>query len=1312
MDRMRQMVRAFFAASLFTAVILTALSMYSQSVSAASNWRMGAGPGNPTALGFDPFGIDVDPVNHHIFVADVANSTVRIFDLDGNATPMTLTATDGFTELLAVTFDGLGHIYVTDKRYLYRFDVTFSSGAYTFTNMIKWDGSSTPPSVGGLNYPQGIAIYGNDLYVADTNSNRVLKFDASTFHSTSSPVVWSGDLDPDPAVDATLDKPLGIAADSSGVYIGNSSSTGKIMKLKTGGGTLIKTAYFPRGFRLHSDGNLYVAMYGNSGSLVTRFDSSLNESSVYFTGNSNAIAPTHIGFDQTGAMYLATYAQMAPYNNVYDTIWKLSLGSPDNRLSGLTASGITLSPSPFSPNTQDYTASVASNVTSTTVTPVVSDSTAIVTVKGVSVTSGSASSPITLSKGENTIPVVVTAFNGASRTYTIKVNRAPNTDATLSGLTVSPGALNQTFAGNTLAYTANVANSVTSIDVTPTVNNSSATLKVNNATATSGSASTVSSLAVGPNTITISVTAEDGTTSNEYTIIVTRAPSSVATLGSLTVNPGALNETFASGTLSYTATVTNSVTEISVTPTVSDSTSTLTVNGAPSVSGSVYGPVPLAVGMNTITVVVPARDGSTTKSYSILVTRAPSSVATLGSLTISPGALNETFASGTLSYTANVANTVAEISVTPTVSDSTATLTVNGASSVSGSVYGPVPLAVGANTITIVITAQDGSTTKSYSILVTRAPSSVAALSSLTVSPGVLNETFASGTLSYTSNVANSVDSISVTPTVSDSTATLTVNGASSVSGSVYGPIPLAVGANTITVVVTAQDGSTTTPYSIIVTRAPSSVATLDSLTVSPGALNETFASGTLSYTANVANSVAEIGVTPTVSDSTATLTVNGTLSVSGTVYGPIPLAVGANTIKVVVTSQDGSTTTPYSIVVTRAPSSVATLGALTISHGKLNEPFTSETFVYTVTVEDYVSSISLTPIVAESHATLTINGILAATGSASGPIALNAGSNTVTVTVTAQDGITQRSYRLDILRKTINESSEPAAVDAADLSSLSLLADEKTITLSPAFKKDIRSYAAETTAKKVHLTAKTLYMDAQVSLQGNKLQDGVTLELLPGNNTIVLQVTHPNGLSQTYTITIHRSTAEQLPVQPSGLNDIAGNWAEAEIRKAVAEGWVAGYPDGSFHPEREVTRAEFVQLLARSLGWKEPEARNMPDYTDIHDIGLWARPAISMAVQQGIINGYEDGSFRPARPLTRAEMTTLIIRTLGMPVETDQSTLFVDNSSIPSWSLPYIAEAAKRGLVNGLENNRFEPNGIATRAEAVVILTRLLNRK
>ncbi|MBO9599953.1 MAG: cadherin-like beta sandwich domain-containing protein, partial [Cohnella sp.] len=458
------------------------------------------------------------------------------------------------------------------------------------------------------------------LYVADTNHDRVLKFDAASFSSTSTPAEWSGDLDPDPARDATIVKPLGLVADSSGVYIGNhSSSVGKMIKIKPDGSTIIRNVYYPGGFALHADGHLYVATVAGGG-YVNRYDSNLNPVSAYFTGNPTGVSPTQVAFDSTGALYVSIYAQSAPYDGVYDTIWKQSIGSGDNKLTGLTASGMTLTPTPFSPDTSEYTASVASSVYETTVTPVASDSAAAITVNSVGVASGGSSPSIALSKGDNTVSVVVTAVNGAARTYAIKINRALSADATLSGLAISPGALNETFNPGTLSYSANVANNVTSIGVTPNLSDDQASVEVNHTAATSGSASTVSSLAVGPNTVIVSVTAEDGVTSVDYTIVVTRAtPSPNADLSGLSLSNGTLSPAFSSGTTNYAASVGNEVDRLSVSPILADAGATATVNGAALASGAVE--VNLNEGSNPITILVTAQDGST-KTYAVTVTRA------------------------------------------------------------------------------------------------------------------------------------------------------------------------------------------------------------------------------------------------------------------------------------------------------------------------------------------------------------------------------------------------------------------------------------------------------------------------------------------------------------------------------------------------------------------------------------------------------------------------------------------------------------------------------------------------------------------
>ncbi|WP_169447644.1 cadherin-like beta sandwich domain-containing protein, partial [Paenibacillus daejeonensis] len=415
-----------------------------------------------------------------------------------------------------------------------------------------------------------------------------------------------------------------------------------------------------------------------------------------------------------------------------------------------------------------------------------------------------------------------------AKDYAADYGHTFNAFADLTSLTLSAGSLDPAFASDTEEYTASVANSVNTIEVTPTTAVGTSTVTVNGDTVTSGNASDPIALNVGANTITLVVTPQNGSTKT-YTVEVTRAASSNANLSDLTLSAGSLDPVFASGTEEYTASVANSVNEIEVTPTVDAGTSTVTVNGGTVTTGSASDPIALNVGANTITVEVTAQDNST-KTYTIEVTRAASSNANLSDLTLSAGSLDPAFASGTEAYTASVANSVNEIEVTPTTAVGTSTVAVNGATVTSGSASDPIALIVGANTITVEVTAQDNST-KTYTIEVTRAASSNANLSGLTLSAGSLDPAFASGTEDYTASVANSVNNIEVTPTTAVGTSTVTVNGGTVTSGSASDPIALNVGVNTITVEVTAQDNSTKT-YTVEVTRAASSNANLSGLTL------------------------------------------------------------------------------------------------------------------------------------------------------------------------------------------------------------------------------------------------------------------------------------------------------------------------------------------------------------------------------------------------------------------------------------------------------------------------------------------------
>ena len=226
------------------------------------------------------------------------------------------------------------------------------------------------------------------------------------------------------------------------------------------------------------------------------------------------------------------------------------------------------------------------------------------------------------------------------------------------------------------------------------------------------------------------------------------------------------------------------------------------------------------------------------------------------------------------------------------------------------------------------------------------ATSTNSALSSVSVSSATLSPAFASTTTSYTSTVANSVSSLTVTPTAVDRNSTVRVNGTTVATGAASGAIALAEGLNTISIVVTAPNGVNTTTYTITVTRAassggtgtsgtgstPSTNALLFNVTLSSATFTPAFAPGTTSYSSTVSNGTRSTTVVPTLVDLTATVRVNGVLVASGAASASIALTVGSNVITLVTTAQDGVTTKTYSFTVTR---DIATV--------KLNKTITSK---------------------------------------------------------------------------------------------------------------------------------------------------------------------------------------------------------------------------------------------------------------------------------------------------------------------------------------------------------------------------------
>jgi len=187
----------------------------------------------------------------------------------------------------------------------------------------------------------------------------------------------------------------------------------------------------------------------------------------------------------------------------------------------------------------------------------------------------------------------------------------------LSGLTLSAGTLSPAFSAATTSYTASVDNEVTSVDVTPTTADASATVTVNGIPATSGQANPVP-LQEGNNAITATVKSGNGNTKS-YSVTVTRATYGSADLSGLTLSAGTLSPAFSPATINYTANVGNNVTSLDITPTTADVEATVTVNGLAVTNGQSQATA-LNVGDNTVTMMVTSGNGNT-KTYTVTVTR-------------------------------------------------------------------------------------------------------------------------------------------------------------------------------------------------------------------------------------------------------------------------------------------------------------------------------------------------------------------------------------------------------------------------------------------------------------------------------------------------------------------------------------------------------------------------------------------------------------------------------------------------------------------------------------------------------------------
>jgi hypothetical protein len=179
----------------------------------------------------------------------------------------------------------------------------------------------------------------------------------------------------------------------------------------------------------------------------------------------------------------------------------------------------------------------------------------------------------------------------------------------------------------------------------------------------------------------------------------------------------------------------------------------------------------------------------------------------------------------------------------------------------------------------------------------------------------------------------------------------------------------------------------------------------------------------------------------------------------------------------------------------------------------------------------------------------------------------------------------------------------------------------------------------------------------------------------------------------------------------PKTFADLEGTWVHPYSDRLIGMNVITGYNDQKFHPDKAITRAELVKIIAQATGL--PSASGTTRFADDDKIPSWAKSEVMAAIEAGYINGIaKNGAvmFEADQPITRAEIAVIIANILKSSVSSSEgSQPFKDAASIPAWAKSSVDKAMATSILNGYGDNTFRPNNDLTRAEATKIVFMLL---
>lgn len=701
---------------------------------------------------------------------------------------------------------------------------------------------------------------------------------------------------------------------------------------------------------------------------------------------------------------------------------------------------------------------------------------------------------IALNVGDNVIKITVTAQNeSTTKTYTLNIHRKFSTfDVTTLEVRVNGAPVNLINEGLN-NYSVSLSYDILTAIVNVQSNNNSVISGDLSALANAMASKTLT-LAIGDNSVNFTITPEDGE-AIDYTIKITREKCSEAYLQSLSTTVGTLS--FNKETEDYTLNVGLDVSSLTLTG-VAAKDATIEDGITPSYSKKVYQITNLSFDSPQYTFIVTSQDGKNTRTYTVTVVRTKSSLTNLATLNVN----NKDILTAEVNYNVDLDGTYNQVRVTATAADGNARVTFS-----PSLLNGNLALNYGDNLLTITVTAQDGETSKKYTVNIRR-QYDVATLEDITISEGTLDPVFSSSKYNYIVQLPFSGTNISITGTVTSGTF-----------GNVTGNVTnanLAEGENTFELLVTSEDGLVTQTYVVKVFRGESKKVQLTGLEIVNVVID--FNPNQTTYNVTVENNIKNIDIKPTYGSDVSSLTGDGSKI----------LAVGTNTYELILTAASGMSeeNNKYVIVITRKPSSNAYLSSISLDGATLSG-FDKDDYDYDLgTISGNKANYNVTAVLEDTTATI----------SGTGSFLLKDGANTIRITVTAEDKVTSNTYVITVYRES----------EIAKLSNLNIDGQ----TLIPVFNPNTLKYTINVlnSISKVNILATAASNGTILSGTGN-------VNVSVGENEFTIEVrSEDKSKTATYEIKIIRPKSNVATL--SSLSFGTGTWNK-DFNSEVSTGYI-----------------------------------------------------------------------------------------------------------------------------------------------------------